>query len=97
MIAATVCTYFLFSGSKLKSARIMVVLLVVFQPDVISDGRVTKHHDQHRSKIMEDHDDDAVGVAPPIITLPCLKALAARVRVILNPGIEQGRNWNGQR
>lgn len=97
MIAAAVSTYFLFGGSKLKSARIMVVLLVVFQPDVISDGRVTKHHDQHWGKIMEDHDDDAVGVAPPVVPLPCLQALTARVRVILNPGIEQGRNRNGER
>lgn len=96
MIVVIVCIYFLFSGSKLKFVRIMVVFLVVFQLDVIFDGCVIKYYDQYWSKIMEDYDDDVVGVVFFIIIFLCFKVLVVCVRVILNLGIEQGRNWNGQ-
>ena len=45
---------------------------------------------------MEDHDNDTVGVTTTLVALPGLQALAASVRVVLDPGIEEGGDGDGQ-
>ena len=74
----------------------MPVLLIVLQPDVIPDCCITKHHNEHGGKVMEDHDNDTVGVTTTLVALPGLQALAASVGVVLDPGIEEGGDGDGQ-